>query len=206
MADDASYIVVNNRSDFYRDNYRRVIIAVLLSIMIIASLIAALAYIITHPPQPQYFATTIQGRITPVVPLDQPNLPPSAVLQWANSAAIASYTYNFQDYRAELQAASDFYTPTGWTNFLDALSKSNNLTSVISKKLVVSAVATGAPTILDQGVIDGIYTWKVQMPILVTYQNVNQVAQQPVMITLIIQRVSTLSSFRGIGIASLIAQ
>ncbi len=206
MADDAATIVVKNRSEYYRDNYRRVIIALLLSIMIIASLITSLVYITTHPPQPVYFATTIQGRITPIVPLDQPNLPPSALLQWANQAAIASYTYNFQDYRAELQAASDFYTPSGWSNFLDALNKSNNLTTVIQKKLVVSAVATGAPQILDQGVIDGVYTWKVQMPMLVSYQSASAFAQQQVMVTIIIQRVSTLSSFRGVGIASLIAQ
>jgi intracellular multiplication protein IcmL len=207
MADDAASVaMVKHRSDFYRDNYRRVISALLMSIIIIALLAAALFYITTHPPVPQYFATTIQGRITPIVPLDQPNLPPSALLQWANQAAIASYTYNFQDYRAELQAASDFFTPAGWTNFLDALSKSNNLTTVIAKKLVVSAVATGAPIILDQQIIDGIYTWKVQMPMLVSYQSASSLVQQQVMVTMIIQRVSTLSSFRGVGISSLVAQ
>lgn len=206
MADNNAYVVVKNRSDFYRDNYRRVISALLMSIMIIAILAVSLVYITTHPPMPQYFATTIQGRITPIVPLDQPNLPPSALLQWANQAAIASYTYNFQDYRAELQAASDFFTPSGWSNFLDALNRSNNLSAVISKKLVVSAVATGAPVILDQGIIDGIYTWKVQMPMLVSYQSASTLTQQQVMVTMIIQRVSTLSSFRGVGISSLIAQ
>lgn len=206
MADDTAHTVVKHRTDFYRDNYRRVISALLMSIMIIAILTAALVYITTHPPVPQYFATTIQGRITPIVPLDQPNLPPSALLQWANQAAIAAYTYNFQDYRAELQAASDFFTPSGWTSFLDALNKSNNLTTVLSKKLVVSSVATGAPVILDQGIIDGIYTWKVQMPMLVSYQSASSLVQQQVMITMIIQRVSTLSSFRGVGISSLVAQ
>lgn len=205
MGDDASLVIVKHRSDFYRDNYRRVISALLISIVVIAVLVSALVYIVTHPPSPQYFATTIQGRITPLVPLDEPNLPPSAVLQWANQAAIAAYTYNFVNYRAELQAASEFFTPDGWSSFLTALQNSNNLNTVISKKLVVSAVATGAPIVLDQGVIDGVYTWKIQMPLLVSYQSASQLAQQQIVVTLIVKRISTLNSARGIGIDSLVA-
>jgi intracellular multiplication protein IcmL len=206
MRDDSSIHIVKARSDFYRDNYRRVISALLISIMVIAVLASSLIYLVTHPPAPQYFATTLQGRITPLVPLDQPNLPPSAVLQWANQAAIAAYTYNFVNYRQELQAASEFFTPDGWASFLKQLSASNNLTTVISKKLVVSAVATGAPVILDQGVIDGDYTWKVQMPMLVAFQSASQLATQQLTVTMTIKRISTLNSARGIGIDSYVAQ
>lgn len=205
MAEDASHVIVKHRSDFYRDNYRRVITALMFSIVLIAVLASALVYIVTHPPVPQYFATTIQGRITPLVPIDEPNLPPSAVLQWANQAAIAAYTYNFVNYRQELQAASEFFTSDGWNTFLTALQNSNNLTTVISKKLVVSAVATGAPVILDQGVVDGAYTWKIQMPMLVSYQSASQLVQQQIVITLVVTRISTLNSARGIGIQSLVA-
>lgn len=204
MADDAIE-VVKLRNNFYRDSYKRVITALLLSVILIGVLASSLAYVVTHPPAPQYFATTINGRITPLIPLDQPNMPPSTLLQWANSAAIASYTYNFVNYRQELQAASEFFTPEGWQQFISALKASNNLNSVIDKKLVVSAVATGAPIVLDQGVIDGVYTWRVQMPMLVTYQSASQVARQKLTVTMVIQRISTLNSARGIGISSFVA-
>jgi intracellular multiplication protein IcmL len=206
MADNVSAVeVVKLRNDFYRDGYKRVILALLLSVLLNAVLIATFTYVITHPPAPQYFATTINGRITPLIPLDQPNMPPSTLLQWANSAAIAAYTYNFVNYRQELQAASEFFTTDGWTEFTNALKASNNLNAVIDKKLVVSAVATGAPVILDQGIIDGIYTWRVQMPMLVTYQSASQTARQNVLVTMVIQRISTLNSARGIGISSFVA-
>jgi intracellular multiplication protein IcmL len=206
MADNVSAVeVVKLRNDFYRDGYKRVILALLLSVLLNAVLIATFTFVVTHPPAPQYFATTINGRITPLIPLDQPNMPPSTLLQWSNSAAIAAYTYNFVNYRQELQAASEFFTPDGWTEFTNALKASNNLNAVIDKKLVVSAVATGAPVILDQGIIDGIYTWRVQMPMLVTYQSASQTARQNVLVTMVIQRISTLNSARGIGISSFVA-
>jgi intracellular multiplication protein IcmL len=204
MADDAVEMV-KLRSDFYHDGHRRVVIALLVSVFLNAIVISAFSYIIMHPPAPQYFATTINGRITPLIPLDQPNMPPSTLLQWANSAAIAAYTYNFVNYRQELQAASEFFTPQGWDQFTSALTASNNLSAVISKKLVVSAVATGAPVILDQGVINGVYTWRVQMPMLVTYQSASQLARQNITVTMVVERISTLNSARGIGISSFVA-
>jgi intracellular multiplication protein IcmL len=207
MADNSQDEVLTQvklRNEFYRDNYRKIVGALLICIFIIFILIGGITYIITNPPQPQYFATTTNGRIIPLVPLDRPNLSSAALLQWANMAAISVYTYDFVSYRQALQAASDYFTPEGWQNFMQALQSSNNLNAVLAKKLVVSAVATGAPVILQQGLLFGTYTWRVQLPVLVTYQSASEFSQQTVTITMLITRVSTLTTPKGIGIAQFI--
>jgi len=203
MAQDALKTVAL-RNSFYRDSYRRVLIVLLISIVINLSLAAVLVYMITHPPLPRYFATSINGRITPLFALDEPNQSDSAVLQWANQAAIAAFSYNFVNYREELQAASGFFTGAGWKQFLDALQQSNNLDAVKAKKLIVSAVATRAPIILRKGVLNGRYSWRVQMPILVTYQSAREFSQSNNIVTMLIRRVSTLNSPRGIGISQFV--
>lgn len=196
--------VVRLRNEFYRDSYRKVVGALLLCILTILMLIGALTYIVSNPPMPRYFATTTEGRIMPLVPLDRPNLSTAALLQWANTAAIAVYTFNFVNYRQALQAAAEYFTPEGWQGFMSALQSSNNLNAVLEKKLIVSAVATGAPVVLEQGLILGTYTWRVQMPLLITYQSASQFSQQAVTVTMLITRVSTLDSPLGIGIAQFI--
>lgn len=198
--------VVALRNRFYQDSYRTLLLILVLSFTLNLILVGLISYVITHPPAPKYFATTSDGRITPLIALDQPNLSTSAVLQWANTAAVASYTYNFVNYRSELQAASEFFTPDGWSDFLNALETSTNLSAVKDKKLVVSAVATGAPVVLQQGLLDGRYSWRVQMPILATYQSASEISRQNILLTMLIQRVSSLNSARGIGIAQFIAQ
>ncbi|BCA94123.1 type IV secretion system protein IcmL [Legionella antarctica] len=203
MAEDA-LTVVALRNKFYKDSQRKVIFALLIAIVVNLVLGSMLVYIITHPPAPKYFATSINGRITPLFPLDQPNQSDSAVLQWANQAAIASFTYNFVNYRDELQASSGFFTPEGWDQFLSALQQSNNLDAVKAKKLIVSAVATRAPIILQKGVLNGNFSWRVQMPILVTYQSASEFTQQNNVVTMLITRVSTLNSPRGIGISQFV--
>lgn len=203
MAQDA-LTVVALRNRFYKDSQRKVILALLIAIGINFILASLMIYIITHPPAPKYFATSVNGRITPLYPLNEPNQSDSAVLQWANQAAIASFTYNFVNYRDELQASSGFFTAGGWDQFLSALQQSNNLDAVKAKKLVVSAVATRAPIILQKGVLNGSYSWRVQMPILVTYQSASEFTQQNNVVTMLITRVSTLNSPRGIGISQFV--
>ncbi len=196
---------VTMRNLFYKDGARKIQIALLLAIVIIFLQIAGLIYVVTHPPEPKYFATSTDGRIMPLVPLSQPNLSKSALLQWASTAAISAYTYDFINYRQALQAASEYFTPEGWNSFMEALDSNNNLKAVIAKKLIVSAVVTGAPVVVQEGLLDSRYTWKVQMPMLVTYQSASQFSQQTLTVTMLITRISTLSSARGIGIAQFIA-
>lgn len=198
------------RNAFYRDGQRKVLLILLVSLVINVLLGYLLFYQVTHPPAPQYFATSTNGRITPLYPLNRPNQPDYAVQQWASQAAIAAYSYNFVNYQQELQAASEFFTPTGWDSFLNALSQSRNLRAVIEKKLVVSAVATAVPTIIKKGWLygdnNGPWSWRVQMPILVTYQSGTVREQENNIVTLLIVRVSTLNNPRGIGIEQFIVE
>ena len=104
-----------------------------------------------------------------------------------------------------MQRVQNNFTPDGWKYFEEALKGARTLETVLAKKLVVSAVATGAPVILEQGVINGRYAWKVQMPLLVTYQSPNEQTQQPIVVTMVVSRVPTVNTPRGIAIVSFVA-
>ena len=75
------------RNNFYRDNYRKVLVALL--VMVIANVILALAavHVIKNPPMPKYFATSNDGRITLLHPLSAPVLSVNSITEWATRAA-----------------------------------------------------------------------------------------------------------------------
>ena len=177
-------------------------ILLLLSFSVMSSLIlgGVLYYVITHPVERKYFSTTVNGRITPLVALNQPNQSDPAVLQWASQAAIAAHTYDFVQYEKQLDATAKFFTDRGWSDFVGALVATNSIDSVVAKQLIVSAVATSKPVILAKGDISGSYYWRIQIPILVTYQSPSDYSQERVVVTLLVQRISTLRSPKGIGI------
>ena len=205
MADDALEIV-KLRNNFYRDNYRRLVGMLLVMIFINFAAIGSIAYLVSHRPSPQYFATTADGRITPLYPLSQPVVSQGELLQWANQAAVAVYSFNFVNYRQAFQTASEYFTPEGWRQFEEGLKVTRNLETVVAKKLVVSAVATAAPTVTDQGILNGRYAWKISMPLLVTYEGAGCARiQQAVIVNMLVVRVSTLNTPKGIAISQFIA-
>ncbi len=196
---------VVTRNEYYRDGFHKIFLSLLVSVILNLLSAYSVYYVYQHPPEPVYFATSVNGRIMPLVPLNEPNSSDGVILQWANLATVAAYSYNFVTYRTELQSASDFFTAEGWSTFLDALKESNNLEAVISKKLVVTAVATRAPVILQKGVLSGRYSWRIQIPILVTYQSASEFSQQNLVVTMLVTRISTLNNPKGVGIAQFVS-
>lgn len=197
--------VVMNRNYFYRDSYRRVVAFSLLLLLSNIICIGIIFWVVSHPTKPAYFATDNAGKITPLYSLSQPIISQSSLLEWASRATVTAYSYNFVEYEKQLQRASDFFTPRGWKNFNKALRSSRNLETVIAKKLVATAVPTGAPVIINRGVLGGAYSWKVKMPILVNYQSASTRIQQSLVIIMIIKRVPNVNDPKGIAIDQFIA-
>ena len=197
---------VKLRNDFYRDSYRKIIVALVCSLVVIICLVGVIFLLIESKPSPKYFAATNSGRIIPLIPLNQPNLKDKAVLQWASEAVTSIYSYNFVNFRRVFQNNKQYFTSGGWQSFLKALTESQNLKAVQRKKLIVSAVLTGAPVVRSQGEFQDRYTWAIQMPVLVTYQSASEQTSQNFIVTLNIKRVSTLDSVYGIGISEFVAE
>jgi intracellular multiplication protein IcmL len=58
---------------------------------------------------------------------------------------------------------------------------------------------------MDEGVINGRYAWKINLPMLITYESASDNIRQPVSVTMIVTRVSTLDTPKGIAIAQFYA-
>ena len=61
--------MILTRNMFYRDQYRRVKSAIIFLLLINCALVVGLSYKLTHPPEPQYFATTSSGELINVYKL-----------------------------------------------------------------------------------------------------------------------------------------
>lgn len=192
------------RNIFFRQNYSRLFYLLLFMLIINLILTSVLIYLVTHRPAPKYFASSGGDKNTVLYPLTQPVVSQSALLDWATQAAIKVYTYDFLNYQQVLKEVASLFTPEGWKYFQNNLQP--NLRNVIEKKLRVTAVATGAPIILEQGPLLGHYAWKVSIPILVTYESASEIVQQPLTVTMVIMRVPTKKTVKGIAIAQFYAK
>lgn len=181
-----------------------IILLTLLSTLVLSGcqklqdIIGSLSSTQKSPPVAQQFtAPTIKPKL-----LNTPNMSQSALAVWANEAAVSTFSYDYVNYQYQLQQASQYFTPAAWKLFNDALSKSNTINNVINNKLVVGAVATGAPVITSQDVQNGRYTWNVSLPMLITYYGPKSRVKQNVVIDMIIIRSDKFIGKRGVAINS----
>ncbi len=200
MSQEDALSLVINRNFFYRDNFRRITFLLLVSMLVNGCLGMVALYNMFNPVPPQFIVTTPDGRLFPLEPLSQPVKSGPMILAWANMAATRINAFDFVHYKRQLQDASNYFTERGWVNYRDVLIKSKNLDYVIENKLIVSSVATGTPVITQQGLVDGVYTWRVSLPLLIKYQGATVSRTQPAVITMMIQRQSVEINPSGIGI------
>jgi intracellular multiplication protein IcmL len=167
--------------------------------------IFALFYVFTHRAVPDYYSTSANGKYQLITGIDMPNTSDSAVLEWASLVAISCYTYDFVNYKDQLDKLSIYFTDNGWSGFSTELNSSNVLDVVVGKKLIVNSVITKPPIILQKGWLNGNYAWRVQIPLLVTYQAASDFSSENMLVNILVRRISTLESYKGLGIEQFVS-
>ena len=199
---------VFERNAFYQRMHYLTLGVVGLCFALIILLICILAYVARNPPKPLYFATDQIGRLIQTIPVSQPNMKTADVMQWAMNAVTSAYSYDYVNYRAELQNAQKYFTNYGWSSYMRALNSSNNLLALKQRKMVIVAKVVGQPKILAQGILSGAYAWKFQMPVLITYQlppyDAASQFSNPLLVTVIVQRQEVLQGYQGLGVLQMI--
>lgn len=194
------------RNEYYRDGYRMALRVAVIQSFIILFLIGAMYYVVhVHQPEDRYFATTVDGRVIPMVSLSEPNLSNAALLSWVTRAATETMTFGFNDYQRRLQESSRHFTKSGWAGFSNELAQDKFVEKIERNYQVLTAAPAAAPIIDNEIVLQGRYQWTVRVPLVLTYESGEGTEVVRWMVTLSIVRVPRLESPNGVGIAQWIA-
>lgn len=134
-----------------------------------------------------------------------PALSQTTIIEFAQKAAVACFTYNYQTYEQDLQSMKQYFTQAGWNSFNKALTESNNLAVVQKEKLMVIGKVTGQAEMLQHQDTATGQNWQIQLPLMVIYQNDKQQTSQNLTVKLSISTVSTNENPNGFGIEQFIA-
>jgi intracellular multiplication protein IcmL len=199
-------VTVITRNEFYRDGFRNMIrIAILEAFIILGLILAMIVHVKTSQPVDRYFATTADGRIMQLIPLDKESISQSALMSWVAQAASETMTFGYHDYQRRLQQSSRHFTRRGWESFTTALQKSRIIESITATQQVVTAEPRSAPILKQRGVFNGKYRWIVDLPLRVSYRAGTMSRTDSLNVTLVIERVPSLENPNGVGIEQWIA-
>lgn len=200
-------VMVLARNAFYRRLHYLALAALALTSSVIIALICVIVFLLQNPTHPLFFATDSVGRLIPIIPVNTPNMTTDDVIDWTTQGVESALSYDYVNFRSQLQSAQKYFTRYGWTNYMNALRGNNNLVALTNRKMVVLAKVVEKPKILAQGILAGSYAWKFQMPVLVTYllpPNYEAKFSNPLDVTVIVQRQQVLQGYKGLGIVQLI--
>ncbi len=191
--------------DWYRTQFRRSMkLALALTVALCISLGVA-ALLLLNQPKPRYFAATPDLRLAPMVPLDQPLLTQEGLLTWASNAITGAMSLNFLEWREKLESIRPHFEDEAFKSFLASLQSSGVLDMIRDKRLSASAVATRAPVIIASGLVGGKATWKIEFPLIVSYESSQGVeSTQKLLATVLVRRASTAKTPRGVVIQQVV--
>ena len=192
--------VVQLRTDFYRDGFRKILFALGIAVGVTVLLLSTVIYLLLDTPAPVNFSTDNEWRIVKPVPMDQPYLSTPDLIQWV-SVLPTLFNYDFVNYKSELQDNAQYFTDNGWKKFLDLLNSYIPYATIVSSKLFVNGTADGAPYVINEGLLAKKYSWWVQMLININYSGGYT---QPLNLQVLIVRVPTLNNLYGVAIENII--
>ena len=192
---------VLSRNAFYRDGYRLLLrISIIQGLIIVLLSGAIITMLLAMDTRFIYFATSTDGRIINIVPLNEPYRTPADVVRWSALKAQEVMRFGFSDYRQRLQESANNFTPSGWESFTKALKEARILEAVEARKLVVTLDIEAAPEIRRKFVRDGVYTWDLLFPVVIKFDGLEPPGAIRANLVLRVVRVSTLQNSEGISI------
>ena len=191
--------------NWYRAQFRRAMkLALGLTVTLCAST-GVVALLLLNQPKPQYFAATPDLRLAPMIPLDQPLLTQEGLLTWGSATIAGAMSLNFLEWRKKLESIRPHFDDAAYKSFLASLQSSGVLDMIRDKRLSASAVATRAPVIIASGLVSGKATWKVEFPLIVSYESSQGVeSTQKLLATVLVCRASTAKTPRGVVIQQVV--
>jgi intracellular multiplication protein IcmL len=189
--------------DFQWKLFRGGVAIILAQSMCIAILVAAGIWQHYHPHADHFFYADGVHTPYPIESLEDPVENEPKLLADVGQWVVETFSIDFLNYQRDLSRASRHYTVQGWNSFAAEFIESGNFAEIKRAKLSSTAVPERAPIILQKSLIGSHYTYKIQVPLLVTFQNTQQQNAQHLMATVLVVRTPASQHVEGYAIDQL---
>jgi len=139
--------------------------------LVTAGLIVVVGVWVYGYPKYRWIPTTDNRAICEVSTETNPRVTTASVIEYAKDAVVNSYSYDYVNYRANLNdAGARWYTDDGRKAFLKTLDDSGNLERVLKGKMTLRAMSTQVGQLEETGrLATGETYWLVQVPVAIEF-------------------------------------
>lgn len=208
----AELVALRNR--FFYVSYRKLSLIFVGALALCAFSLVSAVYFASRKTPPIYVAVSPSGQVVPTYPLSQPTNPDeyamhAIVSQWCLEGARRAFSFDYLNYAEQVNTAQSYFTYRGWETFVKSLAQSQNFNTVQQQKMIVKFTPKSAPIITATQVKDGRLAWATQFEGSIEYiahDGQHQGFVQNVLVKMVVVRMSTVDSPKGLGIDQAVVQ
>jgi intracellular multiplication protein IcmL len=200
------------RNAFYKKKFHFMLGIAALTLVVIIFLCSLFMYLLSNSNRPLYFVANDDGILIQESSLDLP-FPIEEVNAWTIAAIEAANSFDYVNYRTQLQDAQKYFSDTAWMEYMKGLTASLNLNAVIARREVWISKVIEPPVVTKTAVINGAYVWRMELIVKETrlkpplYLNTpSSSSSATYKITVVVQRKPLLQSYKGLAVLTMIKE
>jgi intracellular multiplication protein IcmL len=202
--DSGSDIVAMSRSWYEAQNNK---LFKILSIMQWTSIFLVLLIIFqaVTRPEPRYYGVTTELKVVEMIPMKEPSFTPKNIGSWTADVVTRALSLDFLYLREKLTDVQNDFSEIGFESYVKSLEQNGHIKKIETEKLNLSCALTGPPVVTNTKGIGREKTWRVEMPVLVSYQtSQGVVANQSLVAEVTVQKADASKKPRGVEISQLV--
>lgn len=150
-------------------------------------------------PEPEYFAVTPNKEFFKLPSESEPSLSQGLLQNWVATFALASHTFDFYHFDEQVSVMEKYFTREGYRQYLSSIEGFRD--DILNKQMMVSCTVLEAPSIRRSTVIDNIYEWFVEVPIMIRYDSASSSRGEKRNLILIVRRYPNPDNPYGVAIS-----
>ncbi len=180
-------------------------ISLALAMIALFTVISLCVVVVKLSPKNHYFASTDDGRIVQLTPLNEPLLSLQAVEDFAGRAISNTFTFDYANYTTQMTANITSFTTEAFSQIkANVESPQGIVTEAVKNSWAVTTNVMSAPQVPMQGKMPGgQYGWRLIFPVRITFQSENQVRSSRYTVDVVVVRENQKDNPKGIAIAKL---
>lgn len=184
--------------------HRAELIIIILSAIILVSVVANVVCLLRGETM-RIIGLTPDFRVAQVSPMTEPYVSQAGLLNFTAETITGVMALDFVRYKETLVNAKPRFSDAAFADLVRSLKSSGTLEFIKQKKLVSRVSIEKAPVITMQGEMHGHYAWRIEMPVVISYESSNGVLSSTHHVAhILVQRCPLSKNVRGIEIAQLV--
>lgn len=186
----------------YRNGARILMRIVIVQAFILVALSVGLCFFLgTRQSHDRYFAETGDNKVMQMVALPLPNMGRATLSDWVANACAQIMTFGFNDIDERFALSQKNFTPEGWKSFRKAVMMTTLIPDILSSQQIVATVPESPPVLKSEGMIDGVYSWSFDVPLLMTFRAGSDKKSKSKTVHVVVQKVPTSENPNAVGIS-----